>query len=343
MDLQNALFTLSRCAGPSGAEEGVFDAARALLEPFVDRIDRDALGNLIGRRAAAVPEAETLLLAAHLDEVGMVVTGWEDGFLRFLSCGIDERMLPALEVRVCTDPPLPGVVTCLPPHVLSEEERRKAFPPERLRIDCGLTQEEARELVPVGTRVVYSTEPFALGEKRLCGKAFDDRACFVVLCRVMELLKDEPLAVNLCVLGTVQEEETGAGAITGTYALAPDRAIVADVSFGRAPDTEPEDTAPLGSGPMIGVGPYQCRAMTRELMALARQQDIPFTREVMPRSTGTDADEIQISRSGVAVANVSLPLRYMHTPLEVVDLEDMEACARLIAAYIRARKEASPC
>lgn len=339
MDMKQALFDLSRCAGPSGAEGGVSETARALLKPFVRSATRDVLGNVIGIRTAAKYSQRCILLDAHLDEVGMLVTDHDKGFLKFAAIGIDPRILPGLEVKVCTEPPILGVVSCLPPHVATPEEREKPFPMEELRIDCGLTEEEAPLRVPVGTRIVYNTEPFTMGKSRVCGKSMDDRACFVILCRAMELLKDEPLPVDVCVLGSVQEEYTGGGAMTGAYNMVPDQAIVVDVSFAETPDSPKEDTAPLGSGAMIGVGPVMNRAMSKKLLELAKENGIPFTKEIMAGRTGTNADGVQISREGVAVCCVSLPLRYMHTPIEVVSLEDMEACAQLIAKYILSLKE----
>ena len=339
MDMIQALFDLSVCAGPSGAEEGVSEAARALLRPFVRSATRDVMGNVVGIRTASHYTERCILLDAHLDEVGMLVTDHDKGFLKFAALGIDPRILPGLEVKVCTEPPISGVVSCLPPHVLSKEEREKPFPAEELRIDCGLTEAEAPERVPVGTRILYSTEPFRMGEKLLCGKSLDDRACFVILCRVMELLKDEDLPLDVCVLGSVQEEYTGVGAMTGAYNMMPEQAIVVDVSFASTPDTEKAETKPLGSGPMIGVGPVMNRAMSRRLIDLAKENGIPYTKEVIPSWTGTNADEVQISREGVAVCCVSLPLRYMHTPIEAVHLDDMEHCAQLIAKYILSLKE----
>lgn len=339
MDLKQALFDLSVCAGPSGAEEGVSETAKALLRPFVRSVTKDVMGNVVGIRTASAYTERCILLDAHLDEVGMLVTDHDKGYLKFTDIGIDPRILPGLEVKVCTQPPIYGVVNCLPPHVSTKEEREKPFPMEDLRIDCGLTAEEAPVRVPVGTRVVYATEPFTMGEKVVCGKSMDDRACFVILCRVMELLKDEALPVDVCVLGSVQEEFGGIGAMTGTYNMMPEQAIVVDVSFAATPDTEKEETKPLGSGPMIGVGPVMNRAISRKLMALAKEHNIPFTKEVIPSWTGTNADEVQISREGVAVCCVSLPLRYMHTPIEAVHLDDIENCAQLIARYILSLKE----
>lgn len=339
MDLKKALFDLSLCAGPSGAEQGVFETAAALLRPFVDDVSRDLMGNLIGFRVSENPKAETLVLDAHLDEVGLLVTDHEEGFLKFTDVGVDPRLLPGLRVKVCTEPPIYGVVSCLPPHVTKPEEREKAFPMNELRVDCGLSPEEAPIRVPVGTRVVYDTKPFLMGENTVCAKSMDDRACFVILCRAMELLKDEKLPFNVCVLGSVQEEYDGLGATVAAYNLMPARAIVVDVSFGQSPDSKEDGCVKLGSGPQIGVGPVNNRAMTRKMLELAKEKNIPFTRDVMQSWTGTNADTFQMSREGVAVCNVSLPLRYMHTPTEVIDLRDVENCAKLIAEYILSRKE----
>ena len=339
MDLKKALFDLSVGIGPSGAEQGVYETAAEMLEPFVDDVTRDIMGNLIAIRAAEDWKAKTVLLDAHLDEVGLIVTDHDNGFLKFTDIGVDPRLLPGLRVKICTDPPLHGVVSCLPPHVSKPEDREKAFPMEELRIDCGLSPEEAIRRVPVGTRVVYDTKPFRMGEKAVCGKSMDDRSCFVILCRAMELLKDEKLPVNVCVLGSVQEEWSGLGACVAAFNMMPSRSIVVDVSFAETPDTKDDDCVKLGSGPMIGVGPVNNRAMSKKLQALAKEKSIPFTLEVMPSWTGTNADDIQMSREGVAVCNISLPLRYMHTPVEVVDLDDIENCAKLIAAYILSLKE----
>ena len=339
MDLKKALFDLSVCVGPSGAEQGVYETAAGLIEPFVDDVTRDLMGNLIAIRAAGDWRARTIVLDAHLDEVGLLVTDHDNGFLKFTDIGVDPRLLPGLRVKVCTEPPLHGVVSCLPPHVTKPDDREKAFAMDELRIDCGLTAEEAPRRVPVGTRVVYDTKPFLLGEKNVCAKSMDDRSCFVILCRVMELLKDEKLPVNICVLGSVQEEFDALGATVAAFNMMPSQAIVVDVSFALTPDTKDDDCEKLGSGPQLGLGPVNNRAMSRKMQAIAREKNIPFTRDVMAGWTGTNADDFQMSREGVAVCNVSLLLRYMHTPLEVVNLDDIENCAKLIAEYILSLKE----
>ena len=343
MDNKERIFALSSAIGPTGAEQDAAQVAKELLRPYMDSVTGDLNGNVIGIRTAKTRGARCLLLDAHLDEVGMMVRGYDEGFLQFASIGIDPRVLPGLEVKVCTEPPIFGVVTCLPPHVLTAEEQDKAFDMDKLRVDCGLSKEEIEERVPIGTRIVYNTQPFAMGKHLVCGKSLDDRACFAILVRTMELLKDEDLAMDVVVLGSVQEEYTGVGAKTGAYNMMPDEAIIVDVSFAKQPDVGEDESSPLGSGPMIGVGPVLNRRMNQRLMDQAKKHDIPYTIEVLSGRTGTNADDIQITRNGVNVACLSLPLRYMHTPIEVVDLRDVENAARLLAAYIRSMGEDTPC
>lgn len=339
MDMIKTVFALSEAVGPSGRESEATKVAAELLRPYVNSVTTDVSGNLIGIRTAAKRGAECILLDAHLDEVCLYVTDHHKGFLKFEAIGIDPRILPGLEVKICTEPPVYGVVNCLPPHILTAEEREKAFEMDKLRIDCGMTQEEAVAKIPVGTPVVYATKPFLMGEKTICGKSLDDRACFATLIRTMELLKDEALPVDVCVLGSVQEEFSGAGAKTGAYNMLPDRAIAVDVTFADTPDSDKKDTFPLGKGPTVGVGPRLNRKMYQELLAAAKEKDIPVSKEILSRDTGTNADDMQISREGIAVATVSLPLRYMHTPIETVNIDDIEHTAQLLAAYILTLKE----
>ena len=336
MNSKERLFALSRAIGPSGAEASAVKTSMELLRPFVDSVTEDVNGNLVGIRTAERRGVRRILLDAHLDEVGMLVTDHDQGYLKFTDIGIDPRLLPGLEVLVCSEPPMAGVVTCLPPHVLPPDAQDKAFPMDKLRIDCGLTTEEAPVRVPVGTRIVYHTQPFEMGGHTLCGKSMDDRACFEILIRTMELLKDRPLPVDVVVLGSVQEEFSGLGAKTGAFNMMPDEAIIVDVSFAEQPDVGPDESVPLGSGPMIGVGPVMNRRMNQKLIALAKENGIPYTVEIMSGRSGTNADDIQITRDGVNVVCVSLPLRYMHNPIETLDPADIENTAKLLSAYILA-------
>ena len=328
--MRQALERLCTCTAPSGFEAPAAAVAAELLRPLVDEVSIDRLGNVLGLRRSKTPGAPKLLLDAHLDEIGLIVTGVEDGFLRFRSIGgVDPRMLPGRELVVLTDPPLRGLVACP-----AGGDENKSVPLNELYVDVGLSQEEAERAVPVGTPMVYRAGCFPLGEEQMCGKSMDDRACFVTLLRAAELLRDKELDVELHILGSTREEVSGAGAVVGTWAVAPDFCVAVDVTHGKTPDGPADKTFDLGGGPAIGVGPNMTRWMTERMIAKAREHSIPYQLEIMSGHTGTNGWEMQISREGVATSVLSLPLKYMHTPVETLSLADMEGVAQLLAAFV---------
>ena len=334
LDMRETLERLCACAAPSGYEGEAARAAEELLRPLMDEVWTDRLGNVIGVRRCGRPEAPRLVLDAHLDEIGLMVTGAEEGFLRFRAIGgVDPRMLPGREVTLLTQPPLFGVVACMPTHVLTEADKDAAIPLDELVIDVGMTQEEVEATVPVGTPAVYRGSCFPLGEGQLCGKSMDDRACFAILLRTAELLKGRELDVDLYIMGSTREEVSGAGAKVGTFALDPTYCVAVDVTHGKTPDSPPDRASVIGGGPAIGVGPNMTRWMTDRMIAKAKGEDIPYQLEVMEGHTGTNGWHMQVSREGIPTSVVSLPLKYMHTPIEVLESRDMEAVARLLAAF----------
>lgn len=340
MDIWNALERLTTAQGPSGFEQPVALVARELLAPYVDETWIDRMGNLVGVRRCGQPNAKRLLLDAHLDEIGLMVTGIEEGFLRFRAIGgVDPRMLPDREVTVLTPEPLFGVVTCLPPHVQSKGESDKAIPLTDLFIDVGLTQAEAEERVPVGTPIAYRCGCFPLGEGRMCGKSLDDRSCFAALLLCAELLQGARLDVDVYFMGSTREEVSGAGAACAAFDIAPNACVVVDVTHGQTPDAPKDKTFPLGDGPVLGVGPNCARSLNLRLQWAAQKLGMTLRPEVMAGDTGTNAWGVQIAREGVATAVLSVPLRYMHTPVEVLELEDLEKTARLLAEFVRGFQE----
>lgn len=347
MDTMEVLRRLCGTAAPSGFEGPAVEAAAALLRPYVDEIKVERLQSVVGVRRCGAPGAKKLLLDAHLDEIGFLITGVEEGFLRFRALGgVDQRMLPAREVTILTDPPILGVVATTPPHLQSAGEGDSSIPMDDLRIDVGMSQEEAERAVPVGTPAVYRESCFPLGKNMVCGKALDDRGCFAILLRTMELLQNEELDVDVYVLGSSCEEVGGRGALTAVYDVAPDFCVAVDVTHGATPD-EPLSKGrvlELGGGPAIGVGPVVARWMSDRMKEKARAGQIPCQIEVMAGGTGTNGDEFQTAREGIATAVLSLPLKYMHTPVETASLEDLEQTARLLAAFVRdLGKEAPEC
>ena len=195
-------------------------------------------------------------------------------------------------------------------------------------------QEEAERRVPVGTPAVFRGGCFPLGQELICGKSLDDRACFAALLGALELLKDRRLDVDLYVLGSVCEEVDSTGAVTAAYGVVPDLCAAVDVTHGDSPDAPKEKTFPLGKGPVIGVGPNCTRWMEQRMRRKAEELGMAVQTEVMAGHSGTNGWPLQVSREGVATAVLSLPLRYMHTPIEVISRRDLEDLARLLAAFV---------
>ena len=336
MELKSLISELCSLTGPSGFENPVARRCAELLAPWVDEMHTDPMGNLIAVRRCGKPGARTLMLDAHMDEIGFIVTGYEKGFLRFADIGgVDPRMLPALEVRVLTEgEPLYGVIDTLPPHVLDSDDMGKTIDAKKLCIDVGLTQEEAEQRVPLGTPVSFAGGCRELGQNVLCGKTMDDRACLAVIIRTMEALSGCQLDVDVVCLVAVQEEVGLRGAVTGSYAVHPDMAVTLDVTHAWTPDAKKSETVRFGGGAAIAKGPNMNRALTEKLIAAAKERELPYQIEVIPGQSGTNAWAIQVSREGVATALLSVPLKYMHTPVETLDLRDAQSAVDILVSFI---------
>ncbi|MBR5534061.1 MAG: M20/M25/M40 family metallo-hydrolase [Ruminiclostridium sp.] len=336
MDIQACLSSLSMASGPSGREGWVAQQALELIQPewgFSSK-EIDRFGNLVAYRPCGKPNAKKIILDAHLDEVGLLITGAEEGFLRFRSVGgIDPRMLPNREVTILAEPLSFGLIAVLPPHVQKPGDANKSIPLDELYIDAGLTQEEGEKLV--GTFAVPRGSFQSHLNEVVSGKALDDRAGFVTLLRAAELLKDEELDVDLYLMGSSREETNGGGALVGSFGIQPDCFIAVDVTHARTPDGPKEETFPAGKGPVIGIGPNITRWMSDRLIAKAKEKEISWLPEVMTGHTGTNAWGVQTAREGIPTAVLSLPLKYMHSPVETLDLADLEATASLLATFVK--------
>jgi len=338
MDIAELLIEFSDMNGPSGFEEPVSQRFKELLEPVVDEIRTDVMGNVIGVKHSGREGAKKLLLDAHIDEIGFIVTGHEEGFLKFSPIGgINPRALPAACVNVLIDPPVFGVVGVLPPHVLKSEDTNRAVKIEDLSIDVGMSQDAVTEAIPLGTPIVVAQKARRLGEKCIAGKALDDRAGVVSLLRAMELIGDAKLNIDLYVMASVQEEVGVRGAVPAAYGVNPDWSIIVDVGFAKTPDMKaPERQQTLGGGVMICRGPNMNKQLTEQVVSLAKAQDIKYQIEVEPGgNSGTNARAIQISRGGVATALLSIPLKYMHSPAETVSVDDIETTAKLMCEAVK--------
>ena len=318
-------------ASGAGGHTAVSEVVKALVRDYADDVCTDALGNVIAMRKCGRDNAPVLLLEAHLDEIGFIVTHVDDdGFVHVSNCGgIDRRVLAATEVMLLTEPPLRGVFCSTPPHLAGDDSKLK--PLDEMGIDIGYPAEEAKTLVEKGTRGVFCANFCELSEHLVCSKALDDRVGCAAVVRAMRLLKDEDLTCDVVALFAVQEEIGGAGATVASFAVSPTAAIATDVSFALTPDAAPHKCGKLGEGAMIGVSPTLDHTLTERIKSIAKRDNIAVQYEVMGGSTGTDADSIFVSKCGVPTALLSIPQRYMHTPVEVIDVRDAESVARLMS------------
>lgn len=328
-------FTLANVNGTSGDEAQAAAVVKKLFAPYLE-LKADALGNLCGTVGAG---STKILLDAHLDRVGLVVTEIDDdGFLRVDKVGgADRRVLVGSEVIVYGKEPLWGVVCSTPPHLLTEEKRKAGIALSDLAIDIGRTKQEAQQVVSVGDRVCYADLQYHLQNGRIASAAFDDRCGVAAILKAVEAvhakLHDVCLGVQISV-----REEVGGGAGTGAFAFDPDYAIAVDVGFGDDPFCKAHETIALGKGASIGLSPTLDRALSMELKALCEKENIPYQHDVMPGRTGTNADHITTSRAGVRTALLSIPLRSMHTGVEVIDVCDIDDTALLLAAFILSKE-----
>lgn len=336
MELKDLVFELTAADGPAGFENGIAAVVSKHLQAFTNDIETDALGSVIARIHAAESGRKKLLLDAHMDEVGLIITGQTEGFLKFSALGgLDPRVLLTREVCLLTEPPIYGVIATMPPHVLSSDDMDKPTPIDDLFIDAGLTEDEARAVKP-GTAAVLVSPPISLCGSRISGKAMDNRLGLAAILRALELLRGKNIPLEITVLASVQEEVGTRGAKTAVWRENPDYALVIDVTHAATADNKDDSLMTLGGGVAIDFGPGMNRPISNLLKKLAEDKNIPHMIEVEAGNTGTNSWPIQIIREGVVTGLLSIPLRYMHSPVETADLQDVEAAAKLIAAFAEA-------
>lgn len=334
---KDLIFTLSQKTAMSGFEYRLSEELHQIFCAYTDEIYHDVLGNVRAVIRCGKKDAKRLLLDAHIDEVGLMVTKIEKGgFLRFCNVGgVDERILPAAPVTVHGKKELFGVVCSKPPHIQTDDEQKKAVPIDEMLIDIGFDEEKAKKHVQIGDMITLRAKPVALKNQVIAGKSFDDRAG---LCAVLEGVNQcglDRLNIDLEIMASAQEETGMRGAATGGYLSGADFALVVDVSHANTPDAPPDKTYEFGGGVMIGVGPNLDRTMTNDLIEFAENEKIPYQLEVMGGSTGTNAWVLQIAGKGIPCGLLSIPMRYMHTSIETISMKDFSATAGLIGAYIR--------
>lgn len=335
MNLADKIKKLTNAYGVSGDEFRVAEIAAEMMEPYCDRVDIDAFGNVLGYRDCGIPGAKTLLLDAHIDQIGFLVTEvTEEGFLRFTTVGgVDQRMLLGSELTVLTENgPILGIVAAIPPHLQKAGDNKKSVPIPEMVVDIGMTGEQAKKAVHVGDFMAFANDAMELQGDALCGKAFDDRACLVCLLYAIELLKDKPLAVNLVLAASTKEETGFEGGIATAFRVKPDFGIAVDVTHARTDDA-PQVICRLGDGADISLGSNSNPRFARRMIEVARAKQIPHIVSATPDRSGTNAWPMQMQGEGVTTLVVSLPLKYMHSPVEMLRMSDVKSVGRLIAAF----------
>ncbi len=335
MDIKERLQQLTQARGPSGGETDIARLVAAQLTPFCQDVTIDTVGNVVGVKQGQGPDTRPrVMLMAHMDEIHLTVSAIDGAFLRFLPHGYDPRVLVGAEVTVMGKRPLPGIIGDLPPHIMTEKDRQRMPKVAEMVIDLGLSAEQVADLVRIGDTVILDGPCLDLLGDRVASKSLDDRLLVVTMIVTMEQLSHMEHACDILAVASVNEEFNGLGAVTATYAHRPDLAIALDVTFARQPGVRSEDALALGGGPGIGMGPNLHPILTQTLLETAESLEIPHDIEVLPAHTGTDAWNIQVAAGGVPVGLVSIPIRNMHSPVEVGDLKDVRRTARLLAAFL---------
>jgi endoglucanase len=339
MATPDLLRTLLTTPGPSGYEGAAAAAWREAASAFAD-VSADNLGSSVAR-VKGTAGGPLLAVVGHIDEIGVHVTHIDDnGFLRFGGVGgWDPIILVGQRVILLTrEGPLDGVIGKKPIHLMKDEDRKRVPELKDLHIDVGAADgDDARTRVRIGDVAVIAGEPVEMLGGRVASRAMDNRiGCYVALEAARLVSEGGGAPGDVAAVAAVQEEITFAGSRTTAFSLAPDLAIAVDVTFATdQPGVELGELTkhPLGSGPSIMRGSTIHPRVFELLHETAEAEGIPFTVASSARATGTDADAIHLSRAGIPTALISIPLRYMHSPVEMVELDDVANAAKLIAAF----------
>lgn len=331
--MQRLIQHLSDLRGISGHEHRINREIARLFKPFCDSVETDPLGSVIACRRCGIKDAPKIMIEAHIDEIGLMVTSvTEEGFITFTDVGgVDERILPSLEVTIHGKMDIGGVIGFVPPCMCDAD---KSYKLNQLAIDTGLDAKTVRSLVSAGDGITLPQSVGMLSKKQMSAKTMDDRASVAALIAVMKRLRGEKLSCDVYAAAAVQEEVGCRGGKTTSFSIEPDMAIAVDVTHGITPDNS-KNAFETGSGTVISVGPNLHPALTQRLIDTAVCGNIKHSIDVDGGCTGTDAWEIQVSGCGIPTALLSIPLKYMHTSVETLAVSDVKATASLIAEFIK--------
>jgi tetrahedral aminopeptidase len=339
-DILPFLKSMISVAGLSGYETPVADLIEKQWTPLADSVSRSRLGSIHALKAGSASDASphpSVLISAHMDAIGLLVSRITDGFLHVTNLGgVDPRVLPGTPVTVHaskTGEELYGVIVMPPASLLPEGKGSGVVKLPYLLIDTGLSPKEVEKQVQVGDLVSFATQPVELSGGLLSGHSLDNRSSVAALTLCLEELQSKKHVWDVFAVASIQEETTALGAITSAFQLRPTLAIAIDTTYGSGPGASGYETFSLGKGLTLGIGPNNHPVLRKRMQEVAQRLEIPVKDEPMPEYSLTDADFMQLTAEGIPTLLVSIPLRYMHTPVEVVALKDIQRAGRLLAEF----------
>lgn len=335
-ELTELIIRLADCNGVSGGESDTALLCRDIMLRYTDKV-RVKNGNVIADFGERCAEKPHVLIDAHLDRVGMIVTSiTEEGFIK-ADCigGLDRRIFPAQRVIIHGSEDISGVICTLPPHLKKDSS---VMEKDQIFIDPIISRDEVSEKISLGDFISFDSPCTELLNGRICGAGLDDRCGIGTIIKAVDSLNGDydNLPCSFTVMFSAQEELGERGACIGAFDIDPDISIAVDVSFALCGGENPRKCGELQKGCMIGIAPSLDRGLSQWFINHSKKNDIPYQVEVMNGTTGTNADRFSVNRGGSRAVTLSIPLRYMHTPAEVIDVSDCELTASLIADFLKA-------
>lgn len=333
MDEKQLLKDLCTAHGPSGREHWIYPIIKDAFTPYCDQVRQGNLNNVYATKKGN--GKNSIMLMAHADEVFLQIDKiCENGFLKFTALGIDPKTLVSQEVIIHGEEKILGIIGIKPPHLMNEDEKTSAVKVEELLIDTGRSTEELKRLIRIGDFVTLNRDFYELLNNNIVSKATDDRASIVAMWSCAKELQNIQHDLDVHFVSSCQEEVGHRGAKMASYDLNPTLAIAIDVTFDSGKMGIPEKETYLGKGPVICIGPNVHPKFRKKLTELAEEYAIPYQVEIEPGNTGTDAWDIQIVRSGIPTLLISIPQKYMHTSVEMINMDDIKNTGRIMAKFI---------
>ena len=335
MSTREILRSLTESSGISGDEFEAAEVIRKFFSQYSDEAYIDKFNNVYGVKKGAKSNGK-IMFASHLDQIGLMVNKIDkNGFIYFVPIGgHDPRVLLGQNVEIQGKEKIKGIIGSVPPHLQKPKDRKKVTPLDDLYIDTGLKADFIKENVSIGDSIIFDTSCVKLKDDCYASQAMDNRAGVLVLIEVLKVLNNLKHNWDVYMVGTCQEEVGVRGAAMSAYEIKPNVGVVIDVTFGFSPGSNKYEVVKLGNGGTIAMGPNFHPGLTDKIKKLADRWEIKYQETFIPRPGGTDAYSFQISGEGVPVIQMGIPLRYMHTTVETLNLKDIKRMAKILALFV---------